>query len=30
LEWDRDHARRVFEVILPTLKGEDGLAKQEQ
>lgn len=29
LEWDRDHSRRVFEVILPTLKGEDGLAKQE-
>lgn len=29
LEWDRDHARRVFEVVIPTLKGEDGLAKQE-
>lgn len=26
LEWDNDHARRVFEVFLSALKGEDGLA----
>lgn len=29
LEWDKVHSRTAFETVLPTLKGEDGLATRE-